>query len=224
MKIKFDSRQFKKDMNNIMSYSAGFLDGVNAGKTNFLNAIGIETIELLKEYIDANARTNPELLHHVYEWDRVGSPDARLFDLEYTISGLGLSFKSTFRQSTSIQNGSKVPFYDKAKIMENGIPVKIRPVSAEALRFVTKDGEEVFTKSEVSVDNPGGNVQGQYQKAFDTFFNKYFTQAFLKASGIGAYLENPTVYKKNLQAGKRSGRSRGLTVGYRWIVNAGMAR
>lgn len=223
MKIKFDSRQFRKDMNNIMSYSSGFLEGINAGKTIFLNTLGIETIELLKEYLDANARVNPELLHHVYEWNRVGSPEARLFDLEYTVSGLGLSFKSSFKQSTSIQNGSNVPFYDKARIMENGIPVKIRPVRAEALRFVD-NGEEVFTKSEVQVDNPGGNTQGQYQKAFDTFFNKYFTQAFLKASGIGAYLENPVVYKKNLQAGKRSGKSRGLTVGYRWIANAGMAR
>lgn len=223
MKIKFDSRQFRKDMNNIMSYSLGFLEGINAGKTVFLNTLGLETVELLKEYLDTNARVNPELLHHVYEWNRVGSPEARLFNLEYTVSGLGLSFKSSFKQSTSIQNGSNVPFYDKARIMENGIPVRIRPVRAEALRFVD-NGEEVFTKSEVQVDNPGGNTQDQYQKAFDTFFNKYFTQAFLKASGIGAYLENPVVYKKNLQAGKRSGKSRGLTVGYRWIANAGMAR
>jgi hypothetical protein len=223
VRVRFDGRQFTKDMKNIMDYSAGFLDGIQMGKQQLMHSIGLQTIEVLKSFIDSNARTNPSILHHVYEWGQAGSPDARLYDIDYSISNLGLSFRSSFRQSNSIQDGSNTPFYNKAKIMEEGIPVKIRPKQAQALRFI-QDGEEVFTKSEVTVQNPGGNVQGKFEQVFDNFFNKYFTQAFLRASGMSAYLENPVAYKKNLDAGKRAGRAKGVSTGYRWIANAGVIK
>jgi hypothetical protein len=54
------------------------------------------------------------------------------------------------------------------------------------------------------------------------FFNRYFSQAFLRVSGVAQYLENPRAYKKNIQAGKRVGRSKGVSTGYRWIANAGV--
>ena len=213
---------FKKDMKNIMNYSLGFLEGIQAGKTKFLNNVGVMTKELLEEYIDSNARVNPEALHHIYEWYKVGSPDARLYDINYTISNLGLSFVSTMKQSTSIKDGSSVPFYNKAKIMEEGTPVTIRPRKASVLVF-EDGGETVFTKGEVIVQSPGGTATtGSFQKVVDVFFNRYFTQAFLKASGISGYLGNADVYKRNLQSGKASGRSKGLQVGYRWIANAGI--
>jgi hypothetical protein len=223
MRVRFDGKQFARDMKNMMNYSSGFLEGIQLGKQQLLHSIGAQTVEVLKSYIDSNAKINPSILHHVYEWNKVGSPDSRLYDIDYTISGMGLSFKSSFRQSSSIQDGSRIPFYNKAKIMENGIPVIIAPREAQALRFEL-NGEEVFTKSPVRVDNPGGNTEGKYEKTFDSFFNKYFTQAFLRTSGIGAYLENPVVYKKNLAAGKAFGKSKGVSTGYRWVANAGVAK
>lgn len=213
---------FKKDMKNIMNYSLGFLEGVQAGKTKFLNNVGTLTKELLEEYIDSNARVNPEALHHIYEWYKVGSPDARLYDINYTISNLGLSFVSTLKQSTSIKDGSSVPFYNKAKIMEEGTPVTIRPKKSNVLVF-EDGGETVFTKGEVVVQSPGGRATtGSFQKVVDTFFNRYFTQAFLRTSGVAAYLSNTDVYRKNLPAGKTSGKIKGYQVGYRWIANAGI--
>ena len=131
----FNSNQFKKDMNNIVNYSIGFLQGVQKGKTLFLKTLGMETVEVMKEFIDSNARVNPEMLHHIYEWSLTGSPEARLYDISYTVSNLGLSFKSSFSQSRSIKDGSRTPFYDKARIMENGIPVTIRPKTAQVLAF-----------------------------------------------------------------------------------------
>jgi len=222
MRAVFNSAQFKKDMSNIVDYSVGFLEGIKRGKTIFLKTVGLETVELMKEFIDSNARVNPDMLHHVYEWNQTGSPSARLYDISYTTSNLGLSFRSSFRQSTSIKNGSRTPFYDKARIMEEGIPVTIRPRVAQALAF-EDNGETVFTKNEVRVDNPGGTeVQGGFEKVFDMFFNRYFSQAFLRVSGIARYLENPIVYKKDMAAGKRIGKSKGLSTGYRWIANAGV--
>jgi hypothetical protein len=222
MKVIMNDAAFKKEMKNIMNYSIGFLEGVQAGKVKFLNNVGVMTKEVLEQYIDSNARVNPEALHHIYEWYKVGSPDARLYDINYTISNLGLSFVSTMKQSTSIKDGSSVPFYNKAKIMEEGAPVTIKPKKASVLVF-EDGGETVFTKGKVTVQSPGGTATtGSFEKIVDVFFNRYFTQAFLKTSGIYGYLDNPVVYKKNLSSGKSSGKSKGQQVGYRWIANAGI--
>ena len=222
MMISFNSAKFKKEMNNIVDYSIGFLDGIEKAKPLFLRNMGMQTVELMKEFIDSNARVNPEMLHHIYEWNQTGSPNARLYEISYTVSSLGLSFKSSFSQSSSIKDGSRTPFYDKARIIENGIPVVIRPKTAQVLAF-ENNGETVFTKGPITVENPGGTAaQGGFEKVLDMFFNKYFSQAFLRVSGIAQYIENPQIYKKNLQAGKRVGRSHGVSTGYRWIANAGV--
>lgn len=210
-------------MNNIIGYSLGFIDGVGLGKKEFLDSIGASTLETMKNYIDTMARVDPAMLHHIYEWNQTGSPSARLYDINYTISNLGLSFKTSFRQSISIKDGSKVPFYDKARIMENGIPVTIRPRSSQVLSF-DDNGEQVFTKRPITIENPGGDsVQGGFESAFDSFF-KYFSQAFLRSSGISKYLENPVAYKSNLPAGRRGGKNVGVKTGYRWIANAGVIK
>jgi hypothetical protein len=221
MKPVYNSKKFKKEMNNIMKYSVGFLDGVQKGKTPFLRSLGVDAVEIMKQFVDSNARVNPSMLHHIYEWNRTGSPAARLYDINFTVSNIGLSFKSSFRQSESIQDGSKTPFYDKAKIIENGLSVVIKPRSSEVLAF-EEDGEMVFTKKPIRVSNPGGvDAQGGFEQTMDLFFNKYFSQSFLRTSGVAQYLENPVVYKKNLRAGKARGRSKGLSTGYTWVANAG---
>jgi len=222
MKPVYNSKKFKKEMNNIMKYSIGFLDGVEKGKTPFLKSLGVDAVEIMKQFIDSNARVNPSMLHHIYEWNRTGSPAARLYDINFTVSNIGLSFKSSFRQSESIQDGSKTPFYDKARIIENGLSVVIKPRTSEVLAF-EEDGEMVFTKKPIRVSNPGGvEAQGGFEQTMDLFFNKYFSQSFLRTSGVAQYLENPVVYKKNLRAGKARGRSKGLSTGYTWVANAGV--
>jgi hypothetical protein len=222
MRLAINSRQFRKDMDNIVEYSFGYLDGIKIGKVEFFHNLGLNISEMLQKYIDSNARVNPQALNHIYEWYQVGSPNARLYDIKYTVSNLGLSFITNFKQSSSLKDGSNVPFYDKARIMEEGIPVTITPRNSDVLVFEA-GGETVFTKNSVNVDNPGGDATtGSFEKVIDSFFTKYFTQAFLRSSGISQYLENPILYKKNLTRGKKTGRSKGLDVGYRWIANAGL--
>jgi hypothetical protein len=222
IRTRFNTTKFTKDMNNIVKYSEGFLEGAKRGKTIFLRNLGVQTVELLKEYIDSNARVNPQALQHVYEWYQSGVGSARLFEIDYTVSNLGLSFMSNFTQSTSIKNGSRTPFYDKARIMESGMNVKIRPKNATVLAF-NVDGQEVFTSNEVTVTNPGGaEAAGSFEKTFESFFTQYFTQSFLKSSGVLQFLENPVSYKKDLPSGKNLGRARGLSTGFRWIANAGV--
>jgi hypothetical protein len=220
--VKLNQTQLIKDLNNIVNYSVGFLDGVQKGKRAFLNNLGSGIKEVLEMFIDSSARSNPQALHHVYEWYKVGSPEARLFDINYTVSNLGLSFYSSFRQSNSIKEGSTTPFYNKAKIMEEGIPVIIKPKKSEVLVF-EDDGETVFTKGPVEVLNPGGaQVQNSFENTMNMFFKRYFSQAFLKVSGMDRYFKDPSIYKRNLAKGKNLGRSVGVSTGYSWIVNAGV--
>lgn len=224
MRTTFDVSNFKREMDNVLEYSVGFLDGAKAGKTAFLASLGQATTEVMKSFIDSMARTDPAMLQHMYEWNQNGSPAGRLYDINYTVSNLGLSLSASFRQSSVIRDGSNVPFYDKARIMEQGIPVVIRPVKAQALAF-EDDGEQVFTKQPVTVQNPGGNAaQGGFEKVFETFFTQYFTQSFIASSGILEYLKSPVVYNKNLRSGQRLGRSKGVQTGYRWIANVGVNR
>lgn len=217
---QFDTSLFMKQMNGVIDYSLGFIDGVNKGRIKFLENFGLKTVEMLKQYVDANARVNPSLLHHIYEWEKTGSPDARLFDINYIVNGSGLTFNSNFRQSRTLQNGSRTPFYDKARIMEEGIAVTIKPRKAKVLAF-EDNGEQVFTSKPVVVTNPGGNTKGQFADVFNSFFNIYFTQAFMKSSGIQEYIENPKIFKDSIKAGA-VGRSKGLTAGYNWISQAGV--
>lgn len=224
MRTTFKTADFKRDMDNVIQYSIGFLDGAKAGKTAFLASLGAATTEVMKNFIDSMARTDPAMLQHMYEWNQTGSPAGRLYDINYTVSNLGLSMSATFRQSTVIKDGSNVPFYDKARIMEQGIPVVIKPTKARALAF-EDNGEQVFTKQPVTVQNPGGDAaQGGFEKVFEMFFTQYFTQSFIASSGILEYLKSPVVYSKNLRAGQRLGRSKGVQTGYRWIANAGVNR
>jgi hypothetical protein len=218
--IKFDANgSFKRQMNNLVEYSYGFIDGANKGKRKFLQTLGEGVREILSDFIDSNARIDSNSLHHVYEWYQAGSPDARLFEISYTVSNLGLSVKSDFSQSTSVAEGSNVPFYDKAKIMESGMSVTVAPVRAKFLKFESM-GEEVFTPNPVSISSPGGEpTTGGFQRVFDMFFQNYFQQSFIQASGLRRSFEDVSIYKKNLQAGLSGGRAAGVSTGQRWIAN-----
>lgn len=223
LKLVYNNKKFKKEMDNIINYSIGFVDGIGRGKKAMYAALGPQISELASQFVDANARISPDLLHHVYEWHKTGSPEARLFDIDFTISNIGITFKTSLKQSTSIKEGSNVPFYNKAEIMENGVGVTIKPKKAQALRFEI-DGQEIFTSREVRVENPGGQTQGQFKNIIENFFGVYFRQSFLQASGLAQYFKYPKVYKKNLNAGKRGGRAVGLKAGYQWVATAGVAR
>jgi hypothetical protein len=220
MRVSLTTNNLEKTLTNVVKYSVGFLDGINRGKKIFLDNLGKGLVFVLGKYIDIEAKTNPSALHHVYEWYRSGSPEARLFDLQYIINNTGLSINATFKQSNTIKPDSSKPFYDKARIMENGIPVVIKPKGDRPLRFYD-GGNTIFVKKPITITDPGGEeVQGSFERVFDEFMQKYFTQAFLKSSGIFDYIKNPVIYKKNISSGAKQGRSKGISTGFKWIANA----
>lgn len=204
-----------------MGYSEGFLIGAELGKDKLAQSIAKNGVEMFKEFVDQNARVDNQLYHHIYEWYQAGSPEARLFDINYTIRDGGISFNGTFSQSRSVSKNSTVPFYNKAEIMERGLPITIKPVNASVLSF-NVDGEQVFTPNQVTIENPGGShVMGSFERIFDLFFKQHFKQSVLDMTGITRYLSNAKAYKDNLKSGKLGGKARGVEVGYNWITKAG---
>jgi hypothetical protein len=220
MRVVLNTGSLEKKLDNLVDYSIGFLEGAESGKKIFLDNLGKGTVEALKLYIDAMARSNPQSLHHVYEWYRTGNRDGRLFDVQYRITNIGLSLESNFRQSSSVQSGSSQPFYNKAKIMEDGVPVVIKPRGNNPLVF-QDNGVTVYTKKTIVNQFPGGkDVQGSYESTFDSFITNYFAQSFLTASGLYDYFSNPKIYKTNFVAGINGGKAVGQSTGFRWITNA----
>lgn len=222
MIVEFEITNLTNKLNNIAKYSIGFLEGAEAGQGKFLDNLGETVLESMKNFIDSNARVNPEILHHVYEWYEAGSPDARLFDLDYRVNQNSvISFSYNFSQSRSFSKGSKVPFYDKATIMENGSPVTITPKPNGVLSF-NADGEQVFTKKAVIIENPGGyQTEGGFERTLKDFFDNYFTQSFLISSGIAEHFKDIRTYKNNFAAGSKQGKSLGFRVGYDWVSKGG---
>lgn len=220
MIVSFDFKKFQKTMNNVVDYSYGFIDGIEKGKPKFLEKLGREVIIALGQYIDLNARANPKAMHHVYEWYRTGSPASRLFDIDFVVNKNGLVLFSNFKQSRSMSADATTPFFNKAKIMEQGRTVVIKPKSGSVLAF-EDGGQTIFTKKPITVRNPGGEeVQGSYEKVFDEFMVRYFKQSFIRASGLYDYIKKPTAFKKNIRAGAKVGRSKGVSTGFSWIADA----
>ena len=105
--------------------------------------------------------------------------------------------------------------------MESGVSVTIRPKAADALRFEV-DGDVVYTKGQITIDNPGGNTAGKFENIVDMFFNNYFKQTFFRLTGLDKHFKNPSIYKQNLKNGKNQGRYAGIKTGYQWVASAGI--
>jgi hypothetical protein len=144
-------------------------------------------------FIDSQARTKPKSLHHVYEWKKVGQQSSRLFKLN-RLDAAGLSFKINYElkiSKTSVptknrKQTSRYVFANKASVMEKGMPIVIRPKSAERLVFEI-DGQAVFMPKgkSVTVKSPGGRAStNQFDLAYSRYFSGPLVSSSIKASGF----------------------------------------
>ena len=129
--------------------------------------------------------------HHVYEWKKAGNPEARLFEIN-KLSQDGLSFRLgyNFKLSKSLVPTGKGKhrhvFANKAAVMESGMPVVIRPRSAERLVFEV-NGYTVFMPkgAPVTVTKPGGTrVKDSFKMAYKQFFTGNLVNLSIKKSGF----------------------------------------
>jgi hypothetical protein len=213
LNVRFDAKEFTKVLKNSVSYSKGFLDGVNIQTIEFNKELGNFTIEVLNKYIDSRAKANPMSLHHVYEWNQVGNPSARLFEITSTASKNLIKFSGHFLSSTSVSSNSDEPFTDKANVMENAIEITIEPKNSDFLAFEV-DGETVFTRNAIHIAHPGGDaVAGSFGSTVDDFFSSYFTNAFLKP-----FLEKLSIAKEYTDSfSANASSSAGINAGKKYL-------
>jgi hypothetical protein len=166
-------------------YHTGTLSELHNTPTN-KNMIIRNALEIVGEYfgfyMDNIARRDPKSFHHVYEKDKAGQKNARLF--YYTISGSGGApgIQYSFRDATVPERSGQV-FRKRAFVMEDGSPITIKPRAGKFLVFDV-DGEKIFTKQSY-VPNPGGlRVSGSFERAFEDYMNR---QASLMLEDVGFY-------------------------------------
>ncbi len=150
-----------------------------------------KTLEFnLGAYIDRKAINYPARLHHVYEWERIGEPDARLWALVPRSDGKMLTVGYTFLPSKTyvpikdeLESGTKYIYTNKAAMMESGKPVFIKPLAGNKyIRFIPKSGGIVFSKG-VYVRHSGGyQVHEGFQGTFFSYFRTGYGSRVFNAS------------------------------------------
>jgi hypothetical protein len=220
--VNYDTSDFAKKMNSLSLYSKGFINGINTNRQKFNLQLGEYSLEILKKFIDSKARMSPESLHHVYEWDRVGDPGSRLFEINTSATQTSIIFYGNFLSSRSVSDGSSEPFVQKAQVMENSIMIEISPKSSNVLAFEV-DGETVFTTDSIYIANPGGDeVAGSFGRVVEEFFENYYTNTVLMQSGVFKKLSTPIEYVRGFNSGVLGGGfSAGKNAGRKYLTIRG---
>lgn len=213
---KFNAMDLNKTLENTIDYSIGFMRGVELEKIFFNERLSDFVIDALNKYIDAKARSNPAALHHVYEWDNVGNPSARLFSFSAKSTNSLIVFNGTLKKSTSVSKGSKEPFENKAQVMENSITVTIEPKTSDVLVF-DYNNETIFTSKTITIDDPGGPfVAGSFAKTVEEFFNNFLTSSLLRPYFIDLATANE--FTQSFGSVKGTGaRSSGIKAGKNYL-------
>jgi len=186
---------------------------------DFLNEVSKAVFVILGERfvlaVDRFSVTNPKRMHHIYEWNKVGSPSARLFVLNKAILVSGsMTIKTEFKPSktpvpinpelllpgaTGKVVSKKNVFRDKAQVMEEG-----RAVHYQAKKMLAFMGSDLGIKfiqpgTTVNINNPGGKyVKGSLATFMSAWYNKN-AQTIIDSSGLYERIANETarVLSKN---------------------------
>ena len=212
---KFSTAEVERIIGNVAEYSKGFLDGIDLEKIVFMNMLAEFVVDALYKYIDAQARGNPDALHHVYEWGGAGSPGARLYTLNAKATSSFIHIGGNFLPSSSVSDTATEPFTDKANIMENRIAITVSPRDSDVLVF-DYNGQTVFTMNDIYIANPGGDeVAGSFGRTVETFFGQYLTNMLL--APFFRDLERAEEFTQNFRAGSRGGYPVGVKAGREYL-------
>ena len=218
--VRFNNIELNRKLNNVVKYSNGFINGIEIQKIILMNRLGEYVVDVLGKYIDAQARGNPNTLHHVYEWNSAGNSGARLFKMNAAATKSIITITGSFLPSSSISDTATEPFTDKANIMENAIGITVSPKDSDFITFEA-NGEQVFTMNDIYIANPGGDgVAGSFGRVVEDFFNVYFTRMLLKP--FLNELSTAEEFVQYFAQGARSGYPVGVKAGKAYINSAGV--
>jgi hypothetical protein len=218
--VKIDGKDLMLLLKNTVDYTQSFLTEVKKQEPRITEKVANLSVEVFYEYLDGLARSHPGMLHHVYEWGQVGDPFARLYSLKNSLSRNSSTITAEFLDSQQAASESGQIFYDKASIMEEGVPVVVSEKDAKVL-FFEIDGEEFFRHGPIYIANPGGSsTRGSFVKAFNEFYSSYFHLQYLTSIKFYEHFENPKDFLSNFKSAvkSRSGaKSRGQKSVLSWI-------
>jgi hypothetical protein len=175
----------------------------------FLEEIAKATFTIVGERfvlaVDRFAVQNPKKMHHVYEWQQIGNPRARLFVIERlsTLKG-SLIINSSFIPSkmpvpinpellvpgkTGKYVNKKNIFKNKADVMEKGLPIQY--TASNILAFAGRTGIMFLRPGAmISIKNPGGIST---KNSFSSFMLDWYNgnaQSIMNSSGIYEKIAN----------------------------------
>jgi hypothetical protein len=194
----------KSDIDNINKQLNIKVQGIQElTKNDILNEIAKAAFVILgKRFMsatDSYSAVNRKKMHHVYEWNQVGSPSARLFVIERSaILNGSVSISSKFLLSktpvpiapelrSSSKNGKYIKtshiFKQKADVMESGKLVSFE--AKKTLAFLGKEGIHFVKAGKViNIVNPGGvAVKGSFQHFMASWYSKN-AQSIMDSSGL----------------------------------------
>lgn len=148
------------------------------------------------QYVDSRAKQNPAAYHHIYEFDRVGQKDSRLFKCNVTNVGETAVLSYNFTPAKQ-PNRQGYKFENKAEIMENNETIIITPKRAKYLKYQLEDGRFVTSEKSI-VNNPGGR---EVAKSFETTFNRFMAgqaKTILEKFGYYRRIEQALIEKRKL--------------------------
>jgi len=149
---------------DLLGYFDEFFRGVQETEQQAEYKTAARIVYEFGQYVDMTARSSPNRLHHVYEWNRVGHQDARLFELNITPTGGGVVITYELKKSVTLNDNGQL-FADKAEVMESGHVVSFETDKPVPLF----DGEEFRVGPFTFV--PGGrDTTGAFEETFRTYF------------------------------------------------------
>lgn len=168
----FNTGKFAEKVISLTTYDSTllnnlYLNPVNKQKINRGAAFLIKNY--FNEYMDAKARQNPIVYHHVYEFNKTGDKGARLFKTNVTSTPDGSATIIYNFTLSKEPNKEGYVFKNKAEVMENNETIVINPKTKEYLKYTLEDGRFVTSKQSI-VENPGGPAVA---RSFETTFSKF---------------------------------------------------
>jgi hypothetical protein len=179
---------------NVMAMIDGTMHGaVRRSTVNEMSGlIGDIARVSLYNFVDASARINPKRLHHVYEWNKIGNRNHRLYYVTDPIVGRAYRGKTFITMNVNFLNSkTRVPpagfpyerahvFKLKAEIMEKGKSLKIFPKRGRFLVFLHPDAigkrgrkakNDFVFATKVTVKHPGGKLaKNGFKETLSAFY------------------------------------------------------
>lgn len=173
-KMAFDSGKFMEKVSALALYDSSLLQNLYndpMNKQKITRGAALLLKNYFDQYLDSKARQDHMGYHHVYEFDRAGDANSRLFKAVVSNTGDGSAVINYSFTSAKNPNREGYPFPNKAEVMEAGETIIIRPKRAKYLQYQLSDGRFIRSKQSI-VTQPGGpRVGGNFEKTFKNFMS-----------------------------------------------------